>query len=278
MGITDGIKSTTKKFQAPSIPYVFIRNGGGSIEVGKTGARTPNCVYDPWTLYGWEVRSESTELVGPDKVSRAGYVCDEAGITVALKIQKSERPGPVLSGDVALRDLVNHPMQVFMSASEILQWKVTAKKVPVIYLSNDGQKLEWGGTLRTDGKILTDGPGEPVFRINSRPTEIFNAQTGKTEPGYICHESGQTVEFVRDITILKPDPLPGEVSKPLPAGGATLPAPDKVNVVISFCGAVGKLCSFDRIPDIFDVGQSKRNFWMGLGLGLFVMFVIRLLF
>lgn len=273
------LKGEIRKFQGQSVPYAWIRNGGRSIEVGKTATRTPNCIYDPWTLFGWEVRSTSTELIGPDRQPKIGYVCDEIGVTVALEIGKAGEPAPVAPGDVALKDLVTAPLQVFMSASEVMQWKVVAKKVPVIFLSNDGSTLEWGGVLRTNGKILTNGPGEPLFRITSEPVEIVNGVSGKSGMGYICHrESGQTVDITRDVTVLKPDPLPGGEVKPVPTKGAELPEPEKLTAVISFCGAIGKLCSFDRVPEIFDVGQSKRNFWMGLGLGLFAMFVLRLVF
>lgn len=259
------------------MPYVFVKNGGRTVEVGGVATRTPNCLYDPWSLLGWEIRSRSTKLIGPKGKSTMGFVCDEAGVTVAFT-RKVVPSAEVCPGDATMKEMVNAPLQTFMNAAEEVEWRLKATKVPVLYLKDNGETLEWGGYIRMREKILTNGPGQPLFRIMSGQTEIVNTTTGKTEMGYICDESGQTIEIIRDIKILEPDPLPGEERKPLPAKGAELPEPDKVNVIISFCGAVGKVCSFDRIPDIFDVGQSKRNFWMGLGLGLFVMFVIRLLF
>lgn len=271
------VKGTINKFSGTTLPYAFIRNEGRTVEVGGNATRpTPNSLYDPWTLDGWEIRSPSTILTDSKGKRTMGYVCDEAGITVSFTREiKSKETGEISPGDVSLNECIKNPLQVFMSASEQIDWRVTAKKYPALYLKENGTTLEWGGYIRGNDKILTNGPGEPVYRIMSAQTEIVNKATGKSELGYICDESGQTVEIGRDITILHPDPLPGQ---PLPAQGSKLPEPDKVNITIKFCAAVGKVCSFDRIPDIFDVGQSKRNFWMGLGAGLFAMFVVTRLF
>jgi len=278
------ITARVNKFRTSSVSYVFIRNGGSTVEVGGIAMRTPNCLYDPWSLLGWEIHSEGTKLISPGlltrKESRIGYVCDESGVTASFQRHLgTQAPLQAPGADGTLDEVVKAPLQVTLTARQAVDWRMKALAFPVLYLSDGGRTLEWGGYIRGNDTILTNGTGEPVYRIIGDMTEIANTATGKTGMGYICDvDSGQTVTIGREITILPPKPLPGDApaAKNLPRT-ADLPDPEPVNIVIRFCGAVGEICSFDRIPDIFDVGQSKRNFWMGMGVGLFVMFLIRLL-
>jgi hypothetical protein len=260
------IKGSINKFSAYTVPYVLLKNEARTIVVGGWIQRNPNTLVTYWDLIGYEVRSNPTEIIGPKGLlgksqSNVGFICDEAGVTVAL-----ERTGPKLSEMEEIQPVV-------FGKIEAIEYKLKAGTIPFILVSNNGLTLTWGGHIRKKGQILTDGPGKPVYRIlpDIPMVEIINVATGQTGMGYICDEIGITVDLKRDFRVT----YPGE--HPLAGKNADILAGKEVGILVRFSGAIGRLASFDKIPEIFDVGQSKKNFWMGLIAGLFVMFMIRLL-
>jgi hypothetical protein len=251
------IKSITNKFSASMVPYVLVKNECKTIEIGGTIRRTPNTLINDWDLLGYEVRGEPTEIIGPNKKSGMGFICDEAGVTVSL-----ERSGPEYSEENSAEN-----EDLTFTRLQAIRHKLTAEIVPFVLISNSGKTLTWGGYIRKRGKVLTDGPGKPAYRIVSDTTEIINQANGKTGIGYICDETGVTVDIKRDFHI----EYPLVIKK-------RYPDLEKVLVKVRFSGVIGILGTFDRIPTIFDVGQSRKNFYMGLAAGLIAMFMIRLLF
>ena len=257
------IASIPKKFAAYLVPCVILKNEARTIEVGGMVRRTPNTLVNDWDLIGYEVHGNPTEIIGPAgwrKIPKSGvgYICDEVGVTVSLT-----RNGPKKTPD---RTAENN--DIVFGKLEAIAYKFKAETVPYILISNNGLTLTWGGHIRNKGRVLTDGPGKPVYQILGDMVEIVNLQTGESGMGYVCDETGVTVNIIKDFYVVK---APSLLKKPEVAES------DKVEVKVKFSGGIGRLSSFDRIPEIFNIGQSKKNFYMGLAVGLFVMFIIRLL-
>lgn len=263
------IKSAIKKFKAYMVPVVILNNKGKSIIVGAKLQRTGNNVVNLWNLVSYEVRSDPTEIIGPSgmlgrKNANAGYLCDEQGVTVSLK-----RNGPKEQPE---------PLEIVFDTSEYIDYKLHAETVPYILLENNGLTLTWGGEIRTNGAVLTNGPGQPVYRIKSDRVEIINEATGKTAMGYICDEQGVTVNIKREFRVIYPEPFDKSEIEAVKARNEKILNGDEVGIEINFSGAIGKLATFDRIPEIFDVGQSKKNLYVGLMIGLVIMFFLSRLF
>jgi len=242
------------------VPCIELKNEAKTIVVGGKLRRTQNKVVNDWDLIGYEIHGNPTEIIGPSGITgRAadgiGYICDESGVTVSF-----ERSGPKPEVQPADGDLI-------FGKAELIGYKLNAETVPFILISNNGITVTWGGYIRRKGKVLTDGPGLPAYKIMSDAVEIINLSTGKNGMGYICDEAGVTVTIGREISVK----YPLEMIK-------KNPELEKVEVKIKFSGVIGILATFDRIPEIFNVGQSRKNFWMGIAAGLFIMFVIRLVF
>lgn len=261
------IKGSINKFSAYTVPYVILKNEARTIIVGGWIQRNPNTLVTYWDLIGYEVVSNPTEIIGPKGLlgsvqSNVGYICDEAGVTVQL-----ERTGPKLGEAADLQPIVFGKM-------EAIEYKFKAETIPFILISNNGLTLTWGGKIRKKGMILTDGPGKPFYRIlpSTPMVEIINSVTGQSGMGYICDETGVTVDLKRDFRVTYP------AGHPKAGDNAAILEGKQVGILIKFAGAIGRLATFDKIPEIFDVGQSKKNFWMGLIAGLFVMFMITRVF
>ena len=179
------------------VPCIELKNEARTIVVGGKLRRTQNKVVNDWDLIGYEVHGNPTEIIGPSGIvgtqkDGIGYICDESGVTVSL-----ERKGPKPEIQPADGDLI-------FGTGELVQYKLTAETVPFILISNNGITVTWGGYIRRKGKILTDGPGKPAYKIMSDAVEIIDLSTGKNGMGYICDEAGVTVTIGREITVKYP--------------------------------------------------------------------------
>jgi hypothetical protein len=240
------------KFKSYMTPVIWVKNDGKTFIVGSTLRRTPNTLVNDWDLVGVEVRGGPVEMVGPkgwrgSEQKGVGYLCDETGITLEIK-----RNGPELTE----RNSAENADMVFKTF-ESVTYKLSAEQVPIILISNGGNTWTWGEMIRRRGKTLTNGPGQPAYKIVSPAVEITNMASGYTGMGYLCDETGITVDFKRDIIILAPPPL-------VTIEGLKL---TPVEIFGNFSGAIGKLATFDKIPEIFNIGQSKRNLYMGILIG-----------
>jgi hypothetical protein len=259
------IKSTIKKFRAYIVPVVILNNRGKTIVIGTKLIRTANTLVNLWTLIGYEVHGNPTEIIGPPgmlgkKNAGVGYICDEQGVTVSL-----QRKGPQGQPE---------PLEVVFDTGEFIDFKLHAETIPFILLENNGLTLTWGGEIRKKGDILTNGPGQPAYRIKGEMVEIINEVTGKTAMGYICDESGVTVTISRDFRVIYPEPFDEKVREAVRVRNEKILKGEEVGIQINFSGAIGKGATFDRIPEIFDVGQSKKNLYVGIVMGLGIMFVL----
>ena len=249
------------------VPVIILNNGCRTIIVGSKLQRTANTLVNLWDLIGYEVHGNPTEIIGPSgmlgrKNSGVGFLCDEQGVTVSI-----ERKGPKVQTE---------PLEVVFDAGELIDYKLHAESVPFILMENNGLTWTWGGEIRKKGQVLTNGPGQPVYHIKSETVEIVNVVSGKTAMGYICDEAGVTVDIKRDFKVLYPEPLPFDKVKAeaVKARNEKILKGDDVGCQIKFAGAIGKAATFDRIPEIFDVGQSKKNLWVGVLMGLVIMFIL----
>lgn len=260
------IKAITKKFKAYTVPVVILKNEAQTIEVGGKLQRNANTLVNYWDLITYEVQGNPTEIIGPKgllgkKVSGVGYLCDEQGVTVSL-----ERNGPRPQGE--------EPPTIVFNTMDYLEFRFHSETVPYILIQNNGMTVTWGGQIRKKGPVLTNGPGQPVYFIKNEMVEIFNVATGKSEMGYICDEAGVTVDIKRDFRVTYPDPFDESKKAEIEKRNKAILEGTEVGVKIKFSGGIGKLASFDRIPEIFDVGQSKKNLWFGIVIGLAIMFII----
>jgi hypothetical protein len=261
------IKSFVNKFRAYLVPVIILNNNNRKIVVGSKLVRLPNTLVNIWDLIGYEVHGNPTEIIGPAgllgrKTSGVGFLCDEQGVTVSV-----DRTAPKEPTDIP---------EIVLSPSEYFDYKFHAETVPFILMESNGHSWTWGGEIRKKNNVLTNGPGQPVYLIKSDPVEIVNVASGKTAMGYICDEAGVTVDLKRDFRVTYPEDL---IDNPVKL--AALKERNKrilegveVGCTIKFSGAIGKEATFDRIPEIFDVGQSKKNLWVGIVIGLAAMFVI----
>jgi hypothetical protein len=269
------VKGLPQKFRAYKLPAIILKNEGMTWAVGGQLQRNSNLLIDPWDLKGYEPRSNPTEIIGPAGFWRklhpgVGYLCDEQGVTVSLI-----RSGPKLTGENSAEN-----KEIVFGFMEGIEYQRHAEKIPYILVSNNGSSVTWGGEIRKKGLVLTDGPGRPVYRIkeDTQMIEIQNLATGQTSMGYLCDETGVTVNLKRDFRVTYPedwdDPIKQaaiiEKNKKIITG-------EEVGILIKFCGAIGALGTFDIIPGIFDVGQSKRNLYTGIIVGAVIMFILRLI-
>jgi hypothetical protein len=273
------LKSKLNNLSAPELPVIILRNGsekkeGGAVirtvEIGRTLALKDNGLFNVWKVQGYEIRSGGTELswtegrMHKSRRTSIGYVCHESGITLSLErnVLREKKPD-VFTG-----------INLEWSPQELTQFLLLAPRVPVIVVSSGGEKIETGGDIRRQGDLLTDGPGKPVYRICSGMTEIVDAK-GASQMGYIIDEESMcTCEIVVDVKILKSAPYISPFDE---APVKSLISPDpQIEIKGRFEGVIGKLIAFDKSQDIFGIAFSKRDFWMGVGIGLVVMFLVRL--
>jgi hypothetical protein len=269
------VKGFAKKFRSYKLPCIILKNEAMTWVVGGQLQRDSNSLIDPWDLKGYEPRSDPTEIIGPAGFRKnlhagIGYLCDEQGVTVSLK-----RDGPIVTEENSAEN-----KEIVFGYLEGMEYRRNAEKVPFILVSNNGLTVTWGGEIRKRGLVLTDGPGQPVYRIkpDTPMIEILNIATGQMNMGYLCDEIGVTVKLKRDFRVTYPedwdDPIKQaaiiEKNKKIVAG-------DEVGILIKFSGAIGGLMTFDVLPKIFDVGQSKRNLYTGIIVGAVVMFILRLM-
>jgi|GEM_PF-5840970 hypothetical protein len=272
------IKSKLNNLSSTELPVVILRNGserkeGGAVirtvEIGRTLTLKDNGLFNVWKVHGYEIRSGATELSWMEGAARKssktsiGYVCHESGITLLLerRVLTAKKPD-VFTG-----------INIEFSKQDLITYLLFAPRVPVIIISKGGQSIVTGGNIRRKDDLLTDGPGKPVYRICSGMTEIVDAR-GVSQMGYVIDEESMcTCEIVVDVTILKAAPYVSpfdDTAKPL------VSPPPKIELKGRFEGVIGKLIAFDKSQDIFGISFSKRDFWMGIGIGLVVMFLIRL--
>jgi hypothetical protein len=266
------VQGIVRKFKAYKLPCIILKNEGRTWVVGSQLQRSANVLFDPWDLMGYEPRSNPTEIIGPvgiRKTIRAGvgYLCDEQGVTVSL-----EREGPELSEENAA---VNQ--EIVFSFIEGMEYRRNAEKLPFILISNNGLTVTWGGMIRKKGLILTDGPGRQVYKIqqDTPMIEILNILTGEVTMGYLCDETGVTVSLKRDFKVTYPEDYnTPEKLKVIQAKNKEIIEGKSVGILIKFCGAIGALATFDKLPEIWNIGQSKRNLYIGLILGAIVGFIL----
>jgi hypothetical protein len=268
------VSGFTKRFKAYKLPCIVLKNEMRTWIVGDELQRTPNLLVDPWDLEGYEPVSNPTEIIGPAGIlkrnqARVGYICDEQGVTVTL-----ERSGPKITPENSAEN-----KEIVFGFFERISYTRNAEKVPFILISNNGLSVTWGGEIRKKGMVLTDGPGKPVYRIKPETPmiEIVNRATGKTAMGYLVDEIGVTVDLKRDFRVTYPedDEDPGklaaikELNKKIISG-------EVVGITIRFNGSIGEVGTYDILPKIFDIGQSKRNFYIGVIVGGIIFFIIGL--
>lgn len=255
------------------MPCVILKNEALTWVVGLELQRNSNTVFDPWDLNnGFEPRSNPTEVIGPKGTLKrlhagVGYLCDEQGVTVTL-----ERSGPKVTEDISAEN-----KEIVFGFMEGLEYVRTAEKVPFILISNNGLTVTWGGKIRKKGPVLTDGPGKPVYRImpGTPMIEIINRMTGESGMGYLCDEIGVTVDPKRDFRVTYPETADTpEKLAAIKAENQKIISGESVGITIKFSGAIGKLATFDKIPEIFDVGQSKKNLYIGLIGGVVLGLII----
>lgn len=266
------VQGIVKKFKAYKMPSIILKNEARTWIVGGQLQRNSNTLFDPWDLMGYEPRSNPTEIIGPagfrkSQMSGVGYLCDEQGVTVSL-----ERNGPRLSEENAAEN-----QEIVFGFLEGVEYRRTAEKIPFILISNNGLTVTWGGMIRKRGQILTDGPGKPVYKIlqDTPMIEILNIQTGKVNMGYLCDETGVTVNIKRDFKVTYPEDYNDPVKlAAIRAKNKEIVEGKSVGVLIKFCGAIGALATFDKLPEIWNIGQSKRNLYIGLIAGGVVGLII----
>ena len=264
------VQGIVKKFKAYKMPSIILKNECRTWIVGGQLQRTANTLFDPWDLMGYEPQSNPTEIIGPvgfRKTIRSGvgYLCDEQGVTVSL-----ERTGPKLTPENAAEN-----QEVVFGFFEGVEYRRNAERLPFILISNNGMTVTWGGMIRTKGQILTDGPGKPVYKIlqGTPMIEILNITTGQTSMGYLCDETGVTADLKRDFRVTYPEDYTNPVKlAAIKAKNKEIVEGQSVGILIKFCGAIGALATFDKLPEIWNIGQSKRNLYIGLiagaGVGL----------
>jgi hypothetical protein len=275
------ITSPLNKFGNPEVPYVLLRNDVEisdkterkvrTIEIGGTVIVKGNGLFNVWDVLGYEIHSGTIDIKGnvpgllhTTRTEGMGFVCHEKGMT--LDIQKIIEAGSPDQDEFS-------DIEVPWSSKEAWIYSMTAEKVPVILLTSNG--LEWGREIRRKGLVLTDGPGQPVYRIlPDTETEIKN-KNGISAMGYVIDvEKKITIPIIVDIKIEKgPADPKNKTEKPL------VNPPEQIKVYLKgkFEGVLGKIIAFDKIQDTLGVGTSKKDFWMGIGIGLVVMFIVRLL-
>lgn len=263
------IKATVRKFSTYKVSYVLLKNKAKTLVVGGKIQRTPNNLVNYWDLEGCEVHGEPTEIIGPKGIlgkreSSIGYLWDDQGVTVSL-----ERSGPKPEPE---------PIEIAFDRVEAIEYRRTAVKVPFILIEDNGHSLTWGGEIRMKGQILTDGPGQPAYRIKSGMIEITNLTNGKTAMGYICDEAGVTVDIERDFRVIYPEPFDEKEREEIRARNEKILTGEEVGVKIRFSGAIGELLTFDKLPEIWNIGQSRKNLYTGMAIGAAIMFIVRSMF
>lgn len=259
------VQGLARKFKAYKLPCIVLKNEGRTWVVGSQLQRNANVLFDPWDLMGYEPRSDPIEIIGPvgiRKTIRAGvgYLCDEQGVTVSIK-----RDGPNLSEENAAAN-----KEIVFGFLEGMEYRRNAEKLPFILISNNGLSVKWGGMIRKKGLVLTDGPRQPVYNIlvDTPMIEILNLITGEVSMGYLCDETGVTVNLKRDFRVTYPEDYTDPVKlAAIKARNKEIVEGKSVGILIKFCGAIGALATFDKLPEIWNIGQSKRNLYIGIIIG-----------
>jgi len=105
--------------------------------------------------------------------------------------------------------------------------------------------------------------------------EILNILTGLVTMGYLCDETGVTVSLKRDFKVIYPEDYDNpEKRKAIQAKNKEIIEGKSVGILIKFCGAIGALATFDKLPEIWNIGQSKRNLYIGLIVGFVVGIIV----
>lgn len=264
------------KLGSQQFPVVILRNDSAiegkeerrvrTIDIGWTLVRKDNGLFDPWNVFGYEIHSgtipiiEHKGTIRRSQTSAMGYVCHETGMTLDLmKVIESGSEGQdVFTG-----------IEIPMTYLEAANYEMTAEKVPVVFFSADG--IEYGKTIRRKGEALTDGPGQPVYRI--LPDTLIEIRNMNVNPamGYVIDKEKRiTVPILVTIKVEKGPTDPKK--KPLVTPASEI----KVFIRGKFEGILGKIIAFDK-SEALGVGTSKRDFWIGIFLGALGMFLLRLI-
>lgn len=242
--------------QSQTVPHITVEGHDSVTKIAYVGPieKRTNSIINLFDLLGYEIKSNTIEIFNGKKYIGRGYLADVAGITVDIS-----RVMPAPDPDRAAPEIPPAPGGLSILGNGILgavrpELKDQAfRMAPCVVLQGDKriQSVRFFYLREIDGAIIDD---EKQIRYDIRPeTRIeITMPDGKTDLGYVCDPSGQTIRITRQITVLgKPD-KDGK----------------QIEVGIRFSGRIGKLAASDRISKLMTPISGRENLWQLLVVAL----------
>jgi hypothetical protein len=266
-----------KLLKKNTVPFVHVEGSKTitRIQYISEVEKSPNSLFDPFSVLDWEIRSDQVQFFTLDYFNRRksagwGYVGDIAGLTVDLT-RKVILP-EITSAGVGSPPTEDGKDDLTIKGDAIRQdaippWKTeTGEQVPCVIVKGQERIQEMHFIYcEKVGNVLLDLSTKSRYAI-AQDTQIEIAMPdGKIAGGWICDESGWTISISRNITI-----------KALLRNKQGIPilTPDKqpveVEVGINWSGRLGKYVTNDKVTRIWNSevsGQEKLIF------GLLLFFV-----